>query len=432
MKPTTLVLMIFSTAIALVPSLARAEADATEHEMKMDQATSSADCSDMETWDVSMGMCMPLSMAGMPMKMLMLHGNAFATGITESGPRGRTDFAAPNMFMADLGTSIGDSHYLNLDYMGTFERWTIPYQGYPELLQIGETNSQGAPFMDAQHPHSSPVMGLTLSDTISFGVEKNSLKLFFAPRGEATDGPIAFMHRVTGMVNPDAPLGHHIGQDVGHISSTVIGASLRLGNTRIEASTYHGAEPEPDNVDLPIGTPDSVSLRLIEEFSPTFMGMVSVARVNAPEPDQPDVAFENRYSASVYWQKPLSSEWTFYDTLIYGLVTQYDHADYLSSFSEEFLFKGDHPRIWGRIEVLQRTPSELEIVGPSNPNSGEWVTALTVGYTHKVASWGGVELGVGGSVTKDILPSDFIGAYGGNPWTGKVFLQLSGMGMWAL
>src|SRR6185437_3841264 len=82
------------------------------------------------------------------------------------GPRGREAFSAPNMFMADLGSSVGDRQYFNVDLMGTFERWTFPHDGTPELLQIGARQADGIPFLDAQHPHSSPIMGLTLSDTI--------------------------------------------------------------------------------------------------------------------------------------------------------------------------------------------------------------------------------------------------------------------------
>lgn len=389
-------------------------------------------CGEMSVWDPDVGMCMPYPMEGMPMKMVMLHGNAFGVRIWQQGPRGQNDWASPNMVMLDMGSTLGSHHYLNLDLMATAERWTFPYRGYPLLLQIGENNSQGIPFIDAQHPHSSPIMGLTLSDTISFGEDRNYLKVFFAPRGEATDGPLAFMHRITGMVNPDAPLGHHVGQDVGHISSTVIGASLKLGNTYLEASTYHGAEPEPDAVNLPLNTPDSVSFRLMNSFTPTFFGMISVAHVNSPEPDEPAISFENRYSASTYWQKPLSTEWTFYNTLIYGLITQYDHADFLSSFTEEFLFFGKRPRIWGRFEALQRTPFELAINDQPNPNSGRWVGAVTIGYSHRILFWEGAELDLGGSVTKAFLLSNFIGAYGGNPWTGKIFLQLGGMHMWGV
>jgi hypothetical protein len=336
------------------------------------------------------------------------------------------------MVMADLGTNVGDRHYLNVDLMLTAEKWLFPEAGYPLLLQIGESNAQGVPFIDAQHPHSSPIMGLTFSDTISLGTGKDHVKFFFAPRGESTDGPIAFMHRTTGMVNPDAPLGHHIGQDVGHISSTVIGASLKQGDERFEASVYNGTEPEPTQVDLPLGTPNSFSFRYIHDFSPVLFAMASFARVQNPEPDLPDILFENRYSASAYWQHPLGEEWSFYNTLIYGLITRYDHATSLSSFGEEFLFRGSGPRIWGRVELLQRTPEELAIPGLPDPASGRWVAAFTAGYTHRLAGWEGAELGLGGSVTKYSLPEDFQATYGGNPWSGRIFLQLSGMHMWEL
>lgn len=390
------------------------------------------DCSDMEVWDVDFAMCMPLAMIGMPMRMFMLHGNGFGVYSASSGPRSRSGFSSPNMVMTDLGTTLGDIHYLDLNLMLTAEKWTFPERGYAELLQIGEHDENGNPYLDAQHPHSSPIMGLTLSDTITLGTgNKDHLKLFFAPRGQSTDGPIAFMHRQTGMANPDAPLGHHIGQDVGHITSTVIGASLKLGDARIQASTFNGTEPEPAHVDLPLGTPNSYAMRLVGEFSPTVTGMISGAHIKKPEADDPSIPFVNRYSASLYTQHMPFEGWKLHNTFIYGLVANYDHAENLSSFGEEFLLHGGVPRFWGRIEALERTPNELQIFS-SVPNAGRWVGAFTLGYTHQLASWSGVEFLSGGSVTKNLLPSEFAAAYGGNPWAGKVFLQFGGMGMWDL
>jgi hypothetical protein len=389
-----------------------------------------SDCSSMDLWDVGMGMCMPFPMPGMSMSMFMLRANAFATQVYQTGPRGTNGFAVPDMAMADLGTTVADRHYLNVDLMLTAEKWAFPSGGYPELLQIGEVNAQGIPYVDAQHPHSSPIMGLTLSDTIRLGDDKNSIKVFFAPRGESTDGPVAFMHRPTGMVNPDAPLGHHVGQDVGHITSTVIGASLKWGNVRFEASTFHGAEPSPTKVDLPIGAPDSVAARIIGEFTPRVTGLISAAYVANPEPDEPDITSETRYSASLLSRVDLGGDWEWFNTAIYGLIIHMDHADNLSSFGEEFLFRKQSHRIWGRIEVLQRTPEELEIdVG--DPNSGRWVGAFTLGYTYGVWAWEGFEVGVGGSVSKYVLPSEFSAVYG-SPWAAKIFLQVGGMHMWDL
>lgn len=388
------------------------------------------ECSDMEVWDVPRQMCLALPMAGMPISMLMLHGYAFGVHIWEQGPRGRDAWAGPSMIMSELGRSVGDRHYINLEFMGDADKWTFPARGYPLFTQIGEQDAQGNPFIDAQHPHSSPVMGLTLSDTIKLDTgEKDFIRPFFAPRGESTDGPIPFMHRPTGMVNPDAPLGHHVGQDVGHISSTVIGASLHLGVMTYEVSTFNGTEPNPEAVDLPIAAPNSVGVRLIREFSPKFTAMASFAYVQTPEPSDPTIGYVLRYSVSGYQQYRLSDTWLFQDALIFGAITQMDHVGALYSIGKEFLFSSSGPSFWGRIEALQRSPSELAISSPSN---AEWVGAVTLGYTHTIAQLDEAKLGLGGSATKTFLPGDLIGAYGGDPWSGKVFVQLSGMKMWNL
>ncbi|HET9868947.1 MAG TPA: hypothetical protein VFR02_00405, partial [bacterium] len=279
------------------------------------------------------------------------------------------------------------------------------------------------------HPHSSPLMGLTLSDTIRLADDKSDLKLFVAPRGESTDGPIAFMHRVTGMVDPDAPLGHHVGQDVGHISSSVLGAALKLGGFHLEASTFNGAEPEPTQVDLPLGTPNSYAFRVTQEFSPQFKAMASYAYVASPEPDAPDIRSVDRYSASAYLDLPLDDKWWFHDSLIFGSIAHLDHADLLSSVCEEWLFNTDVFRIYSRLEVLQRTPNELAIGGLPDPDSGRWVTAFTLGFSHSLVKWDGWDLSFGIQGTNDQLPAEYQAAYAGNPFTYQFYVQWGGMQM---
>ncbi len=413
----------FTFLIATVPAFAH------EHGEVMG---GSASCEDMEVWNYASGMCQPLPMAGMPMRMLMIHGNAFGVQTWQEKPRGRDRFAAPNMFMADLGTSVGDRHYLNAEFMGTLEKWTIPKDGYPEFLQIGEENHDHVPFLDAQHPHSSPVMGLTFSDTIALGEGKDHLMLSFAPRGQSTDGPVAFMHRPTGMVNPDAPLGHHIGQDVGHISSTVLAASIHLERTTLEVSAFNGREPKPSEVDLPLATPNSYAARLTREFSAHSYGMASAAYVKDPEKGDPTLTHVWRYSASLYREREFNGGWTLNRTLIWGLINGYDYVSALNSFTWEFLLKKKPCSIWSRVEVLQRSPLELEIPVAANGDKGRWVTAVTLGYTHALGQWDALELGLGASVTKDFLPAVYRDAYGGNPVTARLFLQASGMKMWDL
>lgn len=313
--------------------------------------------------------------------------------------------------------------------MGTAERWTFPSAGYPQLLQIGERRADLQPYIDAQHPHASPIMGLTLSDTIRLSSgEKDHLRLFFSPRGEATDGPVAYMHRPTGRFNPDTPLGHHIGQDVGHITSTVLGGSLKLGDLRLEASAFHGEEPRPTRIELGVGRLDSAGARVIAEISENLTVMGSVAFVNDPEPY---VDSSVRFGASAYQQAPLSDDWTIHNAIIYGGITDYDHAKLLHSLAEEVVFSGGTPNVWARVELLQRTPGELEINGAADRDAPRWVGAATLGYTHTVYRIApGLQLGAGGSVTRNFVPDVFTANYGESPWGGKVFVQITGMKMW--
>jgi hypothetical protein len=409
------------------------EGDSTEMEMPDSDPRGKiffvpSDCGEGEVWDSITTMCFPVA-KGAPMTHLMVHGNAFLVAITETSPRGSTNIAAPNMEMANLGRTVGERHFLNVGLMLTFEKWTFPENGYPLLLQVGEENAQGLPYIDAQHPHSSPIMGLTFSDTIRLGEGKDFLKFFFAPRGQSTDGPIAFMHRPTGVVNPDAPLGHHIGQDVGHISSTVVGASLRLGGTTLEASGFNGTEPQPTRVDLPIGTPNSVAVRAIQFISDDFFAMASAAYVQNPEAG---VTQNMRYSASVYGKTLGVGTGTLYQTLIFGVLRSYGGDALRYSTGYEFSLLFPERNVWGRLEVLQRAPEDLALSTLPNQDDGRWVGALTLGFTQTLKDFGFGKLQAGISGTAYWLPAEYHSDYAGNPFAAKIFLQASGMEMWML
>lgn len=386
-------------------------------------------CKDDEAWDNSQGMCLGLNLNSSEKMQFMVHGNAFLTGIWAEKPRGKDQFAVPNMIMANLGRPVGESQYLNVNLMLTFERWTFHEDGYSELLQIGERDSSDKPFIDAQHPHSSPIMGLTLSDTFYLGQGKDNLKLFFAPRGQSTDGPIAFMHRPTGMANPDAPLGHHLAQDVGHITSTVLGASVTKNKTTIEISTFHGEEPEPTKTDLPMGDFNSYAARLSQELSENWFIMTSAAFIKEPEGDHnPNIDHIWRYSLTSYTQVALAKEWTWTNSLIYGVINFYDDIPKLVSLNEEFILYKKPYNVWGRFEFVQRTAAQLEILTASDIFARQDVYALTLGYTHDLAAWEQIKFGLGGSLTKVLLPAELESAYNSDPVSGRIFIQI--LGMW--
>lgn len=374
---------------------------------------------------------------------LMVHGYSYLVGTSETGPRGVNSLSSPNMLMSTWDHPFTKSQTLHMQLMLTAERWTLPDAGYPELLQVGESRGDGSAYIDYQHPHSSPIMGIGVADTIELGDSNHTLELSFAPRGPSSDGPIAFMHRVTGAeYNPDAPLGHHIGQDVGHISSTVAGAALEIFSNKWEVSAFNGDEPQPTKVDLPIGPINSFAARWTHTWSEEWQAMASWAYVtgshhhgdedahalSTSEPSQ----VEQRTSASVYWSRELAG-WHVYDTLIFGELDTRSSDTTQVSFLDEFVFQRLNHAWWGRVEVLQRLPEELAIdTNVANQDSPRWVKAITLGFTQRIADLGEAELKAGVSATLDVVPKDFEADYGAWPMTGRIFLQLTGMKMWQL
>lgn len=388
-------------------------------------------CADDESWDNAMNMCMPVANSATAQAVVSGQFNAFGVFSMVQGPRGVDQFAAPNMFMIDAGKTLGMRQFLNLDLMGTTELWTYPHRGYPELLQIGEERSDGTPYIDAQHPHSSPIMGLTLSDTINLGSSR-ALKLFFAPRGESTDGPIAFMHRNSARDDPDAPLGHHVGQDVGHISSTVLGTQLDLERFIVEASVFNGTEPSPTQVDLPIGSLNSEALRITYALAPAHRLMASVAHVEQQDPQYPGTSSASRLSASLYDHFALAGVGAVDHTFIVASITRHPADSALTSFLDEAVLQRGVSDFWGRIEVLQRLSSELQIPTPvGSTDEKRWVCALTLGYTHWSAPFDTLQIGIGSSLTADVLPDEWSAAYGGRiPLTVRFIVQIRGSGHW--
>src|SRR5688500_12701499 len=84
-------------------------------------------------------------------------------------------------------------------------------------------------------------------------------------RGPAL-GPTALPHRASASENPFAVLAHHQ-QDSTHISNSVITVGLAAGRVQLEASTFHGREPNENRWNFDGGKPDSFASRLT--VSPT-------------------------------------------------------------------------------------------------------------------------------------------------------------------
>ena len=226
---------------------------------------------------------------GMPMLMrrigswnLMFMGQAFVADTQQSGPRGGDKLYSLNAFMISAEHGLGKGS-VTLETMLSLEPATVTGERYPLLFQTGET-AYGMPLADAQHPHDF-LMGLGVEYTRPLS-EHSMLQMYYAPVGDPALGPVAFPHRASAADLPQAPLGHHW-QDSTHLADNVATVALKYRWLRLEASGFHGAEPDEYRWDIDWGAMDSYAGRLSVFPSKNWMAQISAGRIAGPERQTP-------------------------------------------------------------------------------------------------------------------------------------------------
>ena len=156
--------------------------------------------------------------------------------------------------------------------------------GYPLLFQTGETANGVDPLIDRQHPHDLLMeAALTYSHDFSPG---SSAFVYAGLPGEPALGPNAFMHRLSAMENPEAPLSHHW-LDSTHITWGVVTAGYVVGGVKLEASAFNGREPDENRYDIEVRALDSYAVRASYNPSERWSLQASFGRLASPEQLEP-------------------------------------------------------------------------------------------------------------------------------------------------
>ena len=354
--------------------------------------------------------------------MFMFHGQAFFNVEQQSGPRGYDKLFSTNWFMP-MAQRRFDQGQLTLRAMFSLEPATVTQRFYPELFQQGET-AFGKPINDGQHPHD---FFMELAALYDWKLADNMLLSFYAaPVGDPAMGPTAYAHRVSASENPLATLGHHL-QDSTHIANDVVTGGLTYKSVRIEASGFHGREPDEFRWNIDSGKIDSWSTRLTVQPGQNWSAQYSFAHLTSPEQLHPedDVL---RMTASIMYNRPFHrGSWA--STLIWGRNHFLPAGENFNSYLVESTLRfADVERVWGRIENVDRTNELLLGKQPEPPGFAERflarVQAYTAGYDHEFRFIPGVATALGGQVTFYAKPNFLTPIYGQHPKGVVLFVRV--------
>src|SRR5262249_12275084 len=215
---------------------------------------------------------------------LMFHANGFLVDIQQSGPRGADKLFSPNWVMPMVSRDFGRQTVM-FRTMLSLEPATVTQRQYPELFQSGET-AFGLPIVDGQHPHD---LFMEIAGRYDFRMkERTGLYIYGGPVGDPALGPTAYPHRASASENPLAALAHHQ-QDSTHVSNNVITVGFVGGPIQLEASTFHGQEPNENRWNIDGGKPDSFASRLTFSAGNTLAGQFSMGHINNRERSEDDL-----------------------------------------------------------------------------------------------------------------------------------------------
>ena len=349
--------------------------------------------------------------------MVMSHARLNAVYDRQQGPRGDDKTFAAGMVMSEATRVLASEDVVRIRAMLSPDP-LMGASGYPLLLATGETANGRDPLIDHQHPHNL-VMELSGSFSHPLGSEDNAY-LYAGLPGEPACGPPAFMHRLSILDSPEAPISHHW-LDSTHITNGVVTVGYVHSIFKLEASRFHGREPDQYRYRIEPGPLDSTAARFSWNPAQTLSLQVSWARQISPEQLAPRED-ETRSSASAIYTEPLGANRYWSTTAAYG----YRHAS-------------SGPRLWAYLIESAVKPTDLwtifarferetnnELTDFGGQSSPVYVVAkASVGAIHDWRVADHVKLGLGGLVSRDWVPAAPKPAYGDAPGGAMGFVRLA-------
>lgn len=355
--------------------------------------------------------------------MYMLHGNLFLRynnqDFSKKGSRGGEKFDVPNWAMFMGQRKAGKNGLFHFNTMFSLDAAIAGGSGYPLLFQSGEMY-KGNPLVDRQHPHD---LFAELSVSYSYRFSKNiDVFAYVGYPGEPALGPVAFMHRPSALYNPDAPISHHW-VDATHITFGVATLGVRLGQFKLEGSSFTGREPNEKRFDFDKPKFDSWSGRLSFNPSTNWALQVSHGFLKSPEQLHPGEDVKKTTASAIY-SLPLRNDGWINAAAVWGQNKVKDHRG-----ENSFLLEGSWAKkklaIHGRYEWVEKSTEELVLDENVYGHDAIFpVNLLTLGFNYDLFSIGKMKVAAGSQFTWYSADSKLNSLYGKNPMAVEVYIRL--------
>lgn len=355
--------------------------------------------------------------------MYMMHYNVFLRynrqDFTNAGTRGGHKIDAPNWLMFMGQRKVGRKGLFHFNTMLSLDAVTMGGGGYPLLFQSGESY-KGAPLVDRQHPHDL-FSELSVSYAHAFSPKADAF-IYLGYPGEPALGPVAFMHRPSALYNPDAPLSHHWA-DATHITFGVATVGIRLGDFKVEGSSFTGREPNERRFDFDRPRFDSWSGRL--SYNPSKNWALQVSHGFLKSPEELHAAEDvHRTTASATYSLNLEKESSLNVVALWGQNKIPNH-DAENAFLLEGSLRRNKLAIYSRYEFVQKSTEELDLNAALYGHDAVFpVNALTMGANYDVFHPGNTKISAGGQFTFYNAASGIKNLYGKNPLAFEVYIRL--------
>jgi hypothetical protein len=334
----------------------------------------------------------------------------------QGGPRGDDKTYVAGMVMFAARRDLPNMDTLNFRAMLSPDPW-MGKNGYPLLLAAGETADGANTLVDRQHPHDL-FMELSASYTHRFS-DQDSVFVYAGLPGEPAFGPPAFMHRLSTMDSPEAPISHHW-FDSTHITFGVLTGGWVHNNFKIEASAFKGREPDQFRFNIESPKFDSASVRLSWNPTENWSVQGSWAHLKSPEALDP-TEDETRYSASAIYTRKVGQDGWWSTTGGVARKERSDGVDLNAAFVETAYKPNFAWTVFARTEWVQ-SDELLTVGGVHGPKQD--VGKVSVGAIHDWRLIKHVTFGVGGLYSYNFLSSDLKPSYGGNQDGAMGFIRI--------